>query len=106
MSSIQSICVCGAGTMGSGIAQVAAQAGFTTIQFDINETMLEKSKASIEKSLQFLVDKQKITNEEKVYIFRRIQFTANIKDCIANVCIEAIIEKKKPKFLCLMICGK
>jgi len=97
MSSIQSICVCGAGTMGSGIAQVAAQAGFTTIQFDINETMLEKSKASIEKSLQFLVDKQKITNEEKVYIFRRIQFTANIKDCIANVCIEAIIEKKEAK---------
>lgn len=97
MSSIQSICVCGAGTMGSGIAQVAAQAGFTTIQFDINETMLEKSKASIEKSLQFLVDKQKITNEEKVQIFRRIQFTANIKDCIANVCIEAIIEKKEAK---------
>ena len=91
MSIIQSICVCGAGTMGSGIAQVAAKAGFTTIQFDVNEIMLEKSKASIEKSLQFLVDKQKITNEAKVYIFRRLQFTANIKDCIANVCIEAII---------------
>lgn len=49
MSNIHTICVCGAGTMGSGIAQVAAQAGFTTIQFDVNESMLLKSKAAIEK---------------------------------------------------------
>jgi 3-hydroxybutyryl-CoA dehydrogenase len=53
MSSIQSICVCGAGTMGSGIAQVAAQAGFTTIQFDINETMLEKVKPALKKACSF-----------------------------------------------------
>ena len=97
MNNISTICVCGAGTMGSGIAQVAAQAGFTTIQFDVNEAMLEKSKIGIQKSLQFLVDKQKITAEEKGNIFSKILFTANINDCVADVCLEAIIEKKEAK---------
>ena len=56
------ICVCGAGTMGSGIAQVVAQSGFNTIIFDINESVLDKSRLSIEKNLPYLVDKDKISN--------------------------------------------
>ncbi len=83
--------------MGSGIAQVSAQAGFNTIQFDVNGAMLEKSKAGIEKSLQFLTDKQKISTEEKDAILKRILFTSNIQQCVADVCIEAIIEKKDAK---------
>ncbi len=97
MSNIHTICVCGAGTMGSGIAQVAAQAGFTTIQFDVNESMLLKSKAAIEKSVQFLVDKQKITTAQQAVILNNIIYTSTINDCIANLCIEAIIEKKEAK---------
>ena len=97
MYNVNTICVCGAGTMGSGIAQVAAQAGFNIIQFDMNVAMLEKSKSSIEKSLQFLVDKQKISSEEKAAIFSRILFTSDIKNCVADVCIEAIIENKAAK---------
>jgi 3-hydroxybutyryl-CoA dehydrogenase len=46
---VKTICVCGAGTMGSGIAHVAAQSGFSTILFDVNKEMLEKSLANIEK---------------------------------------------------------
>lgn len=94
---MKTICVCGAGTMGSGIAQVSAQAGYQTIQFDVNEAMLVKSKSQIEKSLDYLVGKTKITSEEKKEIFQRLKFTANINDCIANVIIEAIIEKKEIK---------
>lgn len=97
MYNVNTICVCGAGTMGSGIAQVAAQAGFNTIQFDVNAAMIEKSKAGIEKSLQFLVDKQKISSEEKAAVFSRILFTSDIKNCVADVCIEAIIENKAAK---------
>ena len=97
MYNVNTICVCGAGTMGSGIAQVAAQAGFNTIQFDVNTAMIEKSKAGIEISLQFLVDKQKISSEEKAAIFSRILFTSDIKNCVADVCIEAIIENKSAK---------
>lgn len=92
-----SICVCGAGTMGSGIAQVAAQNGFATILFDVNEIVLEKSKNIIEKNLQYLVDKNKIGKKEKEEIFSRIKFTKDIKDCTAFVIIEAIIEKEDAK---------
>lgn len=97
MHIINTICVCGAGTMGSGIAQVAAQAGFKTIQFDVNEQMLAKSKAAIEKSLQLLVSKQKISVENQTQILSNLVFTNQINDCIADVCIEAIIEQKEAK---------
>ena len=91
------ICVCGAGTMGSGIAQVAAQAGYKTIQFDVNEAMLQKSKASIEKFLQASVEKNKITEDDKTNTLKNLVFTSNINDCIADIVIEAIIEKKEAK---------
>ena len=95
--SINTICIVGAGTMGSGIAQVAAQSGFSALLFDINETVLGKGKALIEKNLQWLADKQKITAEEKEKIFQRINFVSDINDCIADLIIEAIIEKMEAK---------
>lgn len=91
------IAVCGAGTMGSGIAQVAAQNNFETILFDVNENVLESAKKSIQKNLQYLVDKNKISVKEKREIFSRIKFTSDIKDCTAFVIIEAIVEKEKAK---------
>jgi len=94
---INSICVIGAGTMGSGIAQVAAQNGFATILFDINETVLEKAKLSIQKNLQYLVGKQKISAEQEEYIYSRINFVTDIKACVADFFIEAIVEKIEAK---------
>lgn len=94
---IITICVCGAGTMGSGIAQVAAQSGFATILFDVDETVLENAKISIQKNLQYLVDKNKISPQEKQEIFNRLNFTNDIKDCTAFVIIEAIVEIEKAK---------
>jgi len=91
------ICVCGAGTMGSGIAQVAAQRGFDTTLYDVNENILEKAKISIQKNLRYLTDKNKITSKEGEVIFNRIRFTQHIKDCVAFVIIEAIIEKEEAK---------
>lgn len=92
-----SICICGAGTMGSGIAQVSAQSGFDTILFDLNETVLANAQISVQKNLQYLVDKNKITPKEKEKIFSRIQFTSDIKNCTAFIIIEAIIEKEDAK---------
>jgi 3-hydroxybutyryl-CoA dehydrogenase len=97
LENIHTICVCGAGTMGSGIAQVAAQAGFRTIQFDVSEEMLHKSKASIEKSLQVLMEKEKISEAQRESILGRIVFTSKIEECIADVVIEAIVEKPAVK---------
>jgi 3-hydroxybutyryl-CoA dehydrogenase len=94
---IKTIAVCGAGTMGSGIAQVAAHSGFATILFDLNEAIIEKAKAGIQKNLQFLLDKQKITAEQKEEIYNRITFTSNVKACKADLIIEAIIEKMEAK---------
>ena len=79
--------------MGSGIAQVSAQSGYYTILFDVNEAVLEKAKDSIQKNLQYLTDKQKISEEEKEQIHQRIKFVKDINDCLADVIIEAIIEK-------------
>lgn len=90
---IQKICVAGAGTMGSGIALAVAQAAFPVVLFDTNETVLEKAKGAILKNLQFLADKSKITAGEKDDIFNRIHFTSIINDCVADLVIEAIIEK-------------
>jgi 3-hydroxybutyryl-CoA dehydrogenase len=83
--------------MGSGIAQVAAQGGFYTLLFDINKEVLEKAKVSIEKSLRVLSDRQKITPEEKEIIYNRIQFITDTNDCLADVVIEAIVEKVEAK---------
>lgn len=91
------ICVCGAGTMGSGIAQVSAQSGFATILFDVNETVLANAQISIQKNLQYLLDKNKITAKENKEIFNRIKFTSDIKNCTAFIIIEAIIEKEEAK---------
>ena len=91
------ICVCGAGTMGSGIAQVAAQSGFNTILFDINEKVLESAKKIVQKNLSFLVSKGKISSTEEAGIFNRIQFTNDIKNCFGQIIVEAIIEKKDAK---------
>ncbi|MGB5005667.1 MAG: 3-hydroxyacyl-CoA dehydrogenase NAD-binding domain-containing protein [Ferruginibacter sp.] len=94
---IQRICVIGAGTMGSGIAQTAAQNGFYTLLFDINKDVLDKARISIQKSLQFLVDKEKITAAEKETIFQRVQFITDTNDCLADIIIEAIVEKTEAK---------
>lgn len=79
--------------MGSGIAQVSAHAGYSTLLYELNTAVLDKAKASIELSLQTLTDKGKITQQEKEQIFRRIHFTSDLQFCLADVFIEAIVEK-------------
>jgi 3-hydroxybutyryl-CoA dehydrogenase len=97
MMTINSICVCGAGTMGSGIAQAAAQSGFHTILYELNESVLEKAKKGIHQNLESLVTKGKITPEIMQGVIGRIRFTNDLQDCLADIIIEAIIEKTEPK---------
>lgn len=94
---INTICVIGAGTMGSGIAQTSAQNGFYTLLFDINTAVVEKAKTSIQKSLQYLLDKGKISEEEKEAVYQRIRFVTDTNDCIADIIIEAIVERVDAK---------
>ena len=94
---VNTICVCGAGTMGSGIAQAAAQAGFYTILYELNSGVLEKANAGISKNLQSLVDKGKMKEQEKEKVLQRIQFNDDLQNCLADVFIEAIIENPEIK---------
>jgi 3-hydroxybutyryl-CoA dehydrogenase len=94
---INRICICGAGTMGSGIAQAAAQAGFHTLLYDLDTGTLDKAKERISKSLQTLLEKGRISAEEKEKTARLLQFSGDIQECLADVFIEAIIEQPQAK---------
>jgi 3-hydroxybutyryl-CoA dehydrogenase len=91
------ICICGAGTMGSGIAQAAASSGFYAILYELNDAVLEKAKTFIEKNLQSLVEKRKITGNAKEETLNNLRFTNNLHDCLGDVIIEAVIEKPEAK---------
>jgi 3-hydroxybutyryl-CoA dehydrogenase len=93
MKDIKTIAIAGAGTMGAGIAQVTANAGFKTILFDINQSVLDKAKTSIDKGLQFLVEKGKLAAEKKETTLSLLHFTTNINEVIADLIIEAVIER-------------
>src|SRR4030095_12755151 len=86
-----------AGTMGSGIAQVAAQHGFEVVQYDVSDAMLSKSESIITDNLQKLVEKGKIDIAQKEAAIARIFFTSNINNCVADVIIEAIAENRETK---------
>ena len=83
--------------MGCGIAFCAAQNGFDTILFDTNNNVLLNAKNSVKKNLDFLIEKNKITSEEKSAILQRFIFTVDINDCVAPLIIEAIVEKPEIK---------
>jgi 3-hydroxybutyryl-CoA dehydrogenase len=90
--------VVGAGTMGNGIAQVAARAGYTAILQDISEEFLTRGLAAVDKSLQRDVDKERLSAEEKQSIIGRIQTTTDLNDFhSASLVVEAVTENFEVK---------
>lgn len=95
---MKNVGVIGAGTMGIGIAQVAATNGCKVLVYDANSEQTEKSLKGLEKTLNKLVEKQKITVERKEEIFGNIAVAKELKDFTASdLIIEAIIENKEIK---------
>ncbi|HEY4205503.1 MAG TPA: 3-hydroxyacyl-CoA dehydrogenase NAD-binding domain-containing protein [Puia sp.] len=94
---MKTICICGAGTMGSGIAQAVAAAGFRTILFDVNGEVLQKGYGAIEKNLRTLKEKGRLTPEEEQNILQRIVLEGDVGECRADLIIEAIVEKMEAK---------
>jgi len=90
---IKTIGICGAGTMGSGIAQVSAMSGYNTILYDLEPAMVTKAKAAIEKNLSILAEKKKITATDQQAIGQRLTFTSDLGACTADLIIEAIVER-------------
>lgn len=90
--------VIGAGTMGSGIAQVAASAGHKTILLDANQAALEKAEKGMKATLAKLIEKGKMKEADAESIQSRIQYSTSIKDFKnCGLVIEAIIEKIEVK---------
>lgn len=95
---IQTIGIIGSGTMGNGIAQVSAQAGFDVILQDINEAALAKAMATISNSLDRAIKKSTLTEEGKVGILAKIKTTTLSQDLAqADLIIEAATENEALK---------
>lgn len=90
---IKKVGVCGAGTMGAGIAQVFAQHGFETILFDVNQEQLGKAQAGILSSWKRLVEKGKLTEEAKSTASRKLTIAADLSEVKADLIIEAVVER-------------
>ena len=85
--------VVGAGTMGNGIAQVAARAGYSVILHDVREEFLQRGMGAIDKSLQRDVDKERLDSQGKQGIVDRIRTTTDLTALnAASFVVEAVVE--------------
>jgi 3-hydroxybutyryl-CoA dehydrogenase len=92
-STIDTVGVLGAGLMGSGIAQVAAQAGFRTKVREVSDAICQRARGGIEKSLGKAIERGKLTAEQRDAALGRLSFTTEVRelaDC--DIVIEAVVE--------------
>jgi 3-hydroxybutyryl-CoA dehydrogenase len=90
---ISTIGVVGAGTMGNGIAQVAARAGLSVVLRDVEQRFLDRGMSAVDKSLQRDVDKGRLTAEGKAEVVERIRTTTELEELAsADVVVEAVTE--------------
>jgi 3-hydroxybutyryl-CoA dehydrogenase len=96
---IEKIAVIGAGTMGHGIAQVAAQAGFKVTLEDINDDFVARGLTHIKENLQKGVERGKLKEEDMQAALSRVQPATDLKDAAADadLVIEAVVEKLAAK---------
>ncbi|MDQ6831192.1 MAG: 3-hydroxybutyryl-CoA dehydrogenase [Gemmatimonadota bacterium] len=93
MPEIKKVGVLGGGLMGSGIAQVAAQSGFTTVVREVSDALATRARGSIQKTLDKGIEKGKVTAEQRDSTMGQLSFTTEVgelKDC--DIIIEAIVE--------------
>jgi 3-hydroxybutyryl-CoA dehydrogenase len=98
MTEITTVGVLGCGLMGSGIAQTAAGAGFTTVVREVSDELLAKGKSAITGSLNKLVEKGKLDAGARDATLGRLRFTtrvADLKDC--DIVVEAVVEDLEAK---------
>jgi 3-hydroxybutyryl-CoA dehydrogenase len=98
MTDITTVGVVGGGLMGSGIAQVAAQAGFTTILREVSDALAGRARAGIEKTLAKGIERGKVTTEERAAALGRLSTTTRVDDLRGcDIVVEAVIEDLEVK---------
>src|SRR4030042_2249501 len=96
---VRRIAILGAGVMGHGIAQIAAQAGISVTVRDIEQSFLDGAKAGINKNLGRLVERGRLKQEDLPTIIGKINMTLSLPDAVkdADVVIEAVPERMEVK---------
>ena len=98
MKEIRKVGVLGGGLMGSGIAQVAAMAGFETVVREVSDPVIDKSKSGIEKVLAKGIEKEKVTAEQRDAAMSRLSFTTDLAQLAScDIVIEAVVEDLEMK---------
>ena len=100
MSTVKTIAVIGAGTMGSGIALTAAQSGIAAIQVDVSQPALDKAKAYHAKTVARLVEKGKLAQDAADAVLGRLSYATSMADaksadCVVEAATESVELKKR-----------
>lgn len=94
---IKKIAVIGSGTMGQGIAQVCAAAGYEVLLYDIQSELIRTAISGLRKNLESLVEKGKLPADQKDGILSRISSVSDFRQLQVDMVIEAVIEKLEVK---------
>jgi 3-hydroxybutyryl-CoA dehydrogenase len=89
--------IVGAGTMGSGIAQVCARYGYMVIVYDVNPALLETARQRVEQQLAAQVEKGRLTEHERRETLTRILWTEDLRQLTVDLIIEAVVENLEIK---------
>lgn len=104
---MKKVAIVGAGTMGSGIAQVFALSGFDTVLYDLTDEAVEKARSMIDKNLAKAVELGKLDEAAKGETRSRLVYTTRFEDLKADFILEAIVEKLDVKIgLFLRLAGQ
>ena len=93
IDTIKTIAIVGAGTMGQGIAQVCAAAGYKVLLYDVQSELIIRGIATIRKNIDIAIEKGKLSSEQKDSILKNIHSVSDFRQLQVDLAIEAVIEK-------------
>ncbi len=98
--SVSTVGIIGAGQMGAGVAQVAAQAGVNILLNDVSEEMCRRGLETVERNLDRMVQRGRMKLEERDRLLRRIEITHRLEDlATADFVLEAVVENEDAKIV-------
>ena len=97
IDAIKTVAVIGAGTMGQGIAHVCALNGYKVLMYDVESDVIVKAIQAIRKNLDSLVEKGKLTQEQREVTSANIQAVSDFRQLQVDLAIEAVVEKLEVK---------